>query len=178
MKCIVLYGPPAVGKQAVAEQLLKTVPAHVLDNSRIIDIVEPLIGRDNPEFVALVYSLQLQLINAAMRLTTQDVIVTFTFSASAKPDVAFIQTVLEAGQHHNAKVELIHLTAKKRVLLERVTQDARKAAGKLTDPNILNSMFEQYDMESPFPDTPSITINTTHLTPTEVAQQILRTTKD
>jgi RNase adaptor protein for sRNA GlmZ degradation len=178
MKCIVLYGPPAVGKQSVAEELLKTVPAHVLDNSRIIDIVQPLIGRDNPEFVGLVYSLQLQLINAAIRLTTQDIIVTFTFSASSQPDVAFIQTILEAGQRHNVKVELIHLTAKRRALLERVAQASRKAAGKLDNPEILNSMFEQYDMESPYPNAQSAQINTTHLTVAEVAQQVLRTTKD
>lgn len=177
MKCIVIYGAPAVGKQSVAEELIKITPAHIADNAKIIDLIQSYIHRDNPEFVGLVYSLQLQILNAAMRLGTQDIIVTFTFSASAQPDVAFIQTIVEIGQRHNVAVELVHLTAKKHTILERVAHPSRKSTGKLTDPDILKAMFDQYDMESPYPYTPSITINTTHLTPQEAAQQIIRTTK-
>lgn len=176
MRCIVLYGPPAAGKETVAHELQKTLSANILDNRYVIDIVQPLIGENHPELVKLVYSLQLQIINAAMRFGQKDIIITFTFSASAQPDMAFIQTVLEEAARHNVRLDLIHLTAKRRILLERVTNPARVAARKLADAGILDAMFKQYDMESPFPSEHSITINTTHLTPRETAEQIIRAT--
>lgn len=176
MQCLVIYGPPAVGKQTVAQLLAKTSGAPIIDNAGIIDLIQPLIGRDNPEFAAVVYSLQLQIINDAMRFGTHDLIVTFTFSASAKADVAFLQTLIEAGQRHNVKVELVHLIAKRHVLLERVAHPSRKAARKLDDPKILEAMLQQYDMESPYPYQAGATINTTRLLPQEVADQIRRTT--
>lgn len=177
MKCTVVYGPPAVGKQTVAEELARFSRAVIVDNGRVIDLIQPLIASNNPEFASLVYSLQLQILNAAMRFGTHNIIFTFTFSASAKPDVAFLQTLLEAGKRHNVPVELIHLTAKPRVLLERVTHETRRAAGKLTDSKILDAMLKQYDMQSPYPYASGINIDTTHLLPKEVADQIVRATK-
>ncbi|HSW81359.1 MAG TPA: hypothetical protein VLG40_03105 [Candidatus Saccharimonas sp.] len=176
MQCLVIYGPPAVGKQTVAGLLARTSNAPIIDNAGIIDLIQPLIGHNNPEFAAVVYSLQLQIINDAMRFGAHDLIVTFTFSASARADVAFLQTLLEAGQRHSVKVQLVHLTAKKRALLERVALPGRKAAHKLDDPKILEAMLQQYDMESPYPYQTSTTINTTHLLPQEVADQIRRAT--
>jgi|GEM_PF-4779610 len=176
MQCFVIYGPPAVGKQTVAELLAKSSGAPIIDNAGIIDLIQPLIGHNNPEFAPVVYSLQLQIINDAMRFGKHDLIVTFTFSASAKADVAFLQTLLEAGERHNVTVYLIHLTAKKRALLERVAQPDRTATRKLSDPKILEAMLQQYDMENPYPYQTSTTINTTHLLPQEVADQIRRTT--
>ena len=174
MKLIVIYGPPAVGKLTVARELAKLTNASVFDNSLIAATVSQAIGQNNPQFIPLVYSLQLQILNAAMRFGTKDIIVTATFTASSQTDVALIQTIVEAGKTHHIDVELIHLTAKKRVLLERVQQESRRAAGKMNDPQVLDEFMAQNDVDKPLPDMPSITINTTHLTAAEAAQQILR----
>jgi RNase adaptor protein for sRNA GlmZ degradation len=109
-----------------------------------------------------------------MRFGTKDIIVTATFTASSQADIALLQTITEAGKTHNISVELIHLTAKKHILMERVQQESRRGTGKMNDPQVLDQFMAQNDVEKPLPDIPSITINTTHLTAPEVAQQILR----
>ena len=174
MKLIVLYGPPAVGKLTVAKEIAKQLTVRIFDNRRISEAVEQVINRDNPQFVPLVYSLQIQILNAAMRYGAQDIIVTLPFTTSSQADIALLQTILEAGRAHATTVQLVHLKAKHHALLERVQQESRHAAGKLTDPQELQNLVTQYDFDSPFPDSPSITINTTHLTAPEVAQQIIR----
>lgn len=177
MKCTILYGPPAVGKLTVAKELAKLTNAKIFDSRQIIDIVEPVVSRENPEFIALIYSLQLQILNAAMRFGKQNIIFVFTFSASTRPDVALLQTILEAGQTHSVAIELVHLTANKHTLEQRAMDETRKGTGKITDPKLLDALFERYDFESPFPDKPGININTSRMTAQEVAQQIVRTTK-
>jgi tRNA uridine 5-carbamoylmethylation protein Kti12 len=177
MKCIILYGPPAVGKLTVAKALAKMTNARVFDNHQVIDIVEPVIPRQTPVFRELVYSLQLQVINAALRFPTSDLIITFPFAANLREDVAYIQTLLEASKTHDATVELVRLAANRKTLLTRVVAESRKGTGKVTDPAVLEELMKEYDLESRVPGEPSTSINTSHLTPEEVAQQIVRVTK-
>lgn len=174
MELIVVYGPPAVGKLTVAHELAKRTSARLLDILPVATTVTQAIGQNNPQFTPLVYSLQLQILNAAMRFGTQDIIATVTFTVSSKADVALLQTIAEAGKAHNVTVQFIYLTARKRVLLERVQQESRRAAGKTTDPQFLQNYIDQNDVGKPAPGLPGITINTTHLTAPEVAEQILR----
>jgi hypothetical protein len=112
-----------------------------------------------------------------MRYSRLDVIFPFTFTVSSQADVAFLQTMQEAVQTHAVELHLIHLRAKKRVLLERTIEASRLGTAKITDPAILQPMLDGYDFDSPFPGEKSITINTTHLTPQETAQQVLRNIK-
>lgn len=174
MRLIVLYGPPAVGKNTVAKELAKHTNMRVFDSTPLASTIEQAIGRDNPQFTPLLYSLQIQILNAAMRFGTQDIILTATFSTELQTDVALLQTILEAGQAHNTNVTLVHLTAKHHALTERVQQPDRRSAGKMTDPSQLQSLLGQYNYDKPFTGAPSITINTTHLTAAEVAGQVAR----
>lgn len=177
MKCTVLYGPIAVGKLTIARELARLTSAKVLDNHQIIDVVKSVVSPSNPEFIAIAYSLQIQLLNAAMRSGDQDIIFTFAFSASTRADIALLQTLLEAGQTHNAEIVLVHLKANHHTLLQRVAGESRKGTSKITDPQLLQDMIRRYDTDSPFPDRPSIEIHTDHLSPQEVAEHIVRTTK-
>lgn len=176
MKCIVLYGPPAVGKLTVARELAKTGNAHVFDNHKVLELISPVIANDD-ELIKLSYSLQLQVLNAAMRYSRVDVLFPFTFTASSQADVAFLQTMVEAAQTHSVELHLIHLRAKKRVLLERAVEPSRFGTAKITDPALLRPLLDSYDFDSAMPGDHSITINTTHLTPQETAQQVVRTIK-
>jgi cytidylate kinase len=177
MRCIVLYGPPAVGKLTVAHELAKKGSSHIFDPHKVIELIAPVVGGNDAELINLSYSLQLQILNAAMRFSPNDIIMPFTFTADLQPDIAFLQTVLEAGSAHNVQVDLIHLTAKHRVLLERAAQESRKGTTKITDPILLENLLKTYNFDKPMPGDNAVTINTTHLTAGEVAQQILRTTK-
>lgn len=177
MRCIVLYGPPAVGKLTVAQQLAKKGNAHVFDPHKVIELIAPVVGGNDAELINLSYSLQLQILNAAMRFGREDIIMPFTFTADLQPDVAFLQTIVEAGAAHNVRVDLIHLTAKRNVLLERATQASRLGTTKITDRALLENLLKTYDFDKPMPGNHPTTINTTHLTPDEVADQIIRTTK-
>lgn len=176
MKCVVLYGPPAVGKLTVARELAKKDNAHIFDNHKVIELIAPVVGGNDAELITLSYSLQLQILNAAMRLSHNDIIFPFTFSADLQPDIAFLQTVVEAGRAHNVKVDLVHLRAKHSVLLERTVEPSRQGTTKITDPLLLDNLLKTYDFDKPMPGDHAININTTHMTPAEVAQQIVRTT--
>lgn len=176
MKCIVLYGPPAVGKLTIARELVKASNACIFDNHKVLELISPVIANDD-ELIKLSYSLQLQILNAAMRYSRQDIIFPFTFTASSQADVAFLQTMEEAARAHNVEIHLIHLRAKKKALLERVAQASRLGTAKITDPTLLEPLLNGYDFDSPMPGDHAITINTTHLTPQETAQQIVRIMK-
>lgn len=176
MKCIVLYGPPAVGKLTVARELAKSGNTHVFDNHKVLELISPVIANDG-ELVTLSYSLQLQILNAAMRYSRVDVIFPFTFTASSQADVAFLQTMVEAAQTHSVALHLIHLRAKKRTLLERAVDPSRFGTTKITDPAMLQPLLDSYDFDSAMPGDHSMTINTTHLTAKETAQQIVRIMK-
>ena len=176
MKCIVLYGPPAVGKLTVARELAKKGNAHVFDNHKVIELIAPVVGGNDAELITLSYSLQLQILNAAMRLSHEDIIMPFTFTVDLQPDIAFLQTIVEAGRAHNVRVDLIHLHAKCHTLLERTVMESRRGTTKITDPLLLDNLLKTYNFDKPMPGDHAITINTTHMTPSEVAQQIVRTT--
>lgn len=177
MKCIVLYGPPAVGKLTVARELAKRGNTHVFDNHKVIELIAPVVGGNDTELITLSYSLQLQILNAAMRLSHEDIIFPFTFTADLQTDIAFLQTIVEAGRAHNVRIDLVHLRAKRHTLLERVVQDSRRGTSKITDPLLLDKLLQTYDFDKPMPgDDHVININTTHMTPQEVAQQVIRTT--
>ena len=84
-----------------------------------------------------------------------------------------INRIIAAGQEKDVTVQLVHLTCERSVLFQRVQEESRKAYGKMTAPAKLTKLFEQYDLESGFPDRPSITIDTTHTTAEETAREIL-----
>lgn len=173
MNCLILYGPPAVGKLTVAKELERLAGIKIFDNHQIIDVVEPLLTREYPGFVALVYKLQLDLITAAMDFKRHDIVFTFAFSKDEPEGIELINRIIAVGQEKDVTVQLVHLTCERSVLFQRVQEESRKAYGKMTAPAKLTKLFEQYDLESGFPDRPSITIDTTHSMAEETAREIL-----
>jgi broad-specificity NMP kinase len=172
MKLIVLYGPPGVGKLTVAKELAPRIGAQVFHNHVVIDAVEPIITRQHPRFTPIVYSLQRQILTAALEAKAVDIIFTFAFSLDEREGVELLDSLIAAGGEYGVEVMLVHLTCDHASLRRRIAENSRRTHGKLTDVAHLDEMLRRYDLFSPHPHPAQLRIDTTDLAPAETAARI------
>jgi len=67
MKLIFIYGPPAVGKLTVAQELAKITGYKIFHNHLTIDLLEPIFERGTTIFAKTVDKYRLELIEAAAK---------------------------------------------------------------------------------------------------------------
>ncbi len=172
MKLVILYGAPAVGKLSVAKAVAKIADIKIFDNHKIIDVIEPLVGRDNPRFQELIYRTHTDILKTAAAASTGNIITTFAYAANVPDDVRFMSELYEICESVGAQVYAVQLIAKEADLMLRVDEQSRKQYGKITNKKVMNDILKQYDFVTKFTPT-AITLNTSKLTVAESAQYII-----
>lgn len=108
-------------------------------------MVEPLVTPAYPDFAELVYRTQRSVLEAAVEADQTHVVMTFPYSSNLERDVDFI-----AG----------------------LTATSRKAYGKITTTELMNTMIEKYDFDEPAPVEGNVTIDTDRISAEDAALQI------
>jgi len=173
MTLIFLYGPPAVGKQTVGEELARQLGYKILDNHKSVEMLRQLFPFEDPKLNLIRRTLQ-----AKFRLEM--------FEEAAKAGVDFVTTCATAGpQHfdfyrqtmrlvekHDGRVLFVQLAPNRQVMMERVTQDSRKGIKIETQERLLQLLEKEPELFDKFPDVSHLTLDNSALTPSEAAAKI------
>jgi hypothetical protein len=166
---VVLYGPPAVGKLTIARELSKRRPFKLLHNHATIDPVLPFFEYGTRPFWEVVGRFRHHIAEVAAREGV-DLIYTYVFASGEE---AHIERIAEPYEAAGGRVCLVQLLAPLDELQKRVVQPSRREFRKGTDPEHVAETMARYDLTTPVAGRPSLTIDTTQLTPDAAADAIL-----
>ena len=169
MTFVLLYGPPAVGKLTVAQELAKLTGFKVFHNHLSIDLVETVFPRGTLSFGRVGKSIRQLVFEEATR---ENVSLIFTYVYAYPQDNPEVQWMLEAVEKHGATTLLVQLSCTPEKLNERVGADSRRAKNTILDAELLNELLTTYDLFTPYSALPSLQLDTTDTPPRETAAAI------
>ena len=172
MTVVFIYGPPAAGKLTVARELANLTGFKLFDNHITIDWARDIYEFGDPRFLPLVENLRTVVFEEAAR-EGFGIIMTFAFTGWDSEPEPFARCCNLFEQRGRA-VCLVHLTATRGVLVQRVGSEDRVARRKLASRERLLSLLEDIDLAKPIPGRESLQIDNSELPSAEVAQRIAR----
>ncbi len=172
MELIFLYGAPAVGKLTVTKTVAAINQYKAFHNHLTVDLVHSLFEFGSDTFTHLADRLRLEMLEEAAKADLTGVIFTFVYAAGK--DDPFIQQVIDTLAPYEAQITFVLLTCDREVLLRRVRDDSRRRFGKIRDPEFLEAFLQGRELRRVVPHAPSLVIDTTDVSPTDAATQIIK----
>lgn len=176
MKLIILYGSPAVGKLTVVKALVEKTGYKLLHNHLIADLVVSIFAFGTAEYADLAERIKLIMIEEAAKKNV-DLILTLVYgleTLSGENDELLVKKIIRAVERHGGTCHFIKLKCEKEEQIKRLGNESRKQFKKLTDPNILAEIDEQYQIDHKhIPSVTVIEIDITNLSPEKSAEQII-----
>jgi hypothetical protein len=166
---VFLYGPPAVGKLTIAQELAKRRPFRVLHNHVTIDAVTTVLPFGTGAFWGVVGRLRRDLVATAAREGI-DLAYTYVFAPGDEPHVDAIATAYEEA---GGTVTFVRLVASVDELVRRVGNESRSAHGKIIDADTLRGVLAEHDVFAAIPERESLTIDLEATTAVEAVDLIL-----
>jgi hypothetical protein len=166
---VFLYGPPAVGKLTVAEELAQRRSFRVLHNHVTIDAVVTVLPFGTEAFWGAVGRLRRDLVAAAAREGI-DLVYTYVFAPGDEPHVDAIAAAYEEA---GGTVTFVQLVAPIDELLRRVGNASRSAHGKIIEPEPLQRLLSEHDVFTSIPGRESLTIDLGVMSAAEAAELIV-----
>ncbi|GIW25396.1 hypothetical protein [Meiothermus sp.] len=171
MKLLFLYGPAAVGKLTVAQELTRLTGYPVFDNHLSIDYAAKLFAWGSPEYVQLLRAVRLFTFRQMAQMGQKGLLFTFVYTPPSSDE--FVRQVLEVCEASGIEPLFVKLEASREVLLERVTSPERKPLKKLSSPERLLRMLEQGALAA-IPFVESLRIDTGEVSAAEAARRIVQ----
>ena len=169
MRLLFIYGSPAVGKLTVANEIARTTDLKVFHNHLSIDCIEPIFDFGTEPFARLINLIRIETVAEAARVG-QNLIYTFCYAKDL--DDAHVGKITEAVESNGGEVCFVLLTAEKKELKKRVTEESRRKYGKAKTVEMMDFFFENYDLFSPVPERESLIIDNTNLSAEATARKI------
>ena len=148
MRLVFLYGPPAVGKLAVARELAARTGFKLLHNHLTIDLVASVFPFGSAPYKRLITRFRGDLIAESAR---EGVDLIFTFVYSAHEDDERVRELIEPVESSGGTVVFVRLTCATPELLIRVQDESRRAYRKLTGPTDLIAALRRYNFTEAVP---------------------------
>lgn len=172
MKLILLYGAPGTGKYTVAIELARNTGYTLFHNHVILNALSDIFGFNHPVRRKLEKEFRLRVIEEAV---DADINIIIT-GVIMKDNEAFYRQMLNVVGESGGECFLVHLTASKDVLEERIENDSRKSMNKISSKERLQEWYEQYPEsfeEIEFNN--QITLDTGELSSIEASSEIIKT---
>ena len=171
MKLIFLYGPPAAGKLTVAKILAEKTNFKLFHNHLTVDLVSSVFQWGSSPFEALNNKIRIDIFKKAAEEGIEGILFTFVFGYPE--DLPFVQEVQHEVELRGGSVYFVQLVAHKDELKKRVLHENRKKFEKVSTVDKLERMLNKWNLTTPIPDTKSLIIDNTSLSPQEAANRII-----
>ena len=170
MKLLFIYGPPAVGKLTVANEVAELTGFKVFHNHLSIDAIVPVFDFGTKPFFRLVEMIRIETVAETAR---ENVDLIYTFCYAKGLDESHVEKVGKAALDNNAEVHFVLLTCSENELRRRVVLEDRRRFGKANTLEMMESFLANYDLMSPVPYTDTFTVDNTDIAPEDAALRII-----
>ena len=168
MKLIIIYGPPAVGKLTVANEISRLTGFKVFHNHLSIDYAKSIFEFGTPGFWDVVGKVRYPMIAEATRAGI-DLIHTFCYEFAV--DDEHFANLISSAEDHGGEVHLVLLTCDDDERRDRISNESRVKIGKLVNPASVGS--SEAELTTPYPGRDTLVIDTTNIAPEDAAQEII-----
>lgn len=179
MKFVLIFGPQAVGKMTVGQELEKITGMKLFHNHMTIELLEPFFGF-SPEMWNLSHHFRMEIFKAMAKSDQEGLIFTYVWAFDQKKDWDYVDKICEIFESNGASVSFVELEADIDERLER-NKSPHRLEHKPTKRNIERSENELKEtlkshrlnsFEGEIKRENYIKINNTNLSPVEVAQKV------
>jgi len=145
MNFVIIFGPLAVGKMTVGQELEKITDLKLFHNHMTIELVLPYFDMDSPSFKKLVKAFRILMFEEVAKSKLPGLIFTYVWQLDSKNDCTFIDTIVKIFEQENATVCFVELEASVEVRLERnrspnrLKYKASKIDFKVSEKELLDS---------------------------------------
>jgi len=119
MKLIILFGPLAVGKMTVGQELEKITGLKLFHNHMTIEMVLPFFDMYSQSFRKLVDSFRVQMFEEIVKSDLEGLIFTYVWELNQKKDCDFVDSIVEIFSKENANIYYVELEADVKTRLKR-----------------------------------------------------------
>lgn len=180
MKFVIIFGPHAVGKMTVGQELAKLTGLKLFHNHMTIDIVSDLFENMQEERSRLINLFRKEIFEAYSKSDEYGMIFTYMWALDCKEDWNYINEVEDLFESRGAEIYYVELEADYDLRLERNTTENR-LLNKPTKRNLehseymfkkLESKYRLNSLEGEISKRNYMKINNTNISPDIVAQMI------
>lgn len=179
MDLIIVFGPPAVGKMTVGQEISRLTGYPLLHNHMTIDLVTELFDFGTPQFGRLVPAFRQMLVAEAATSDLPGLIFTFVWAFDVDEDRRFLYGLRDAVAEHGEATYYAELEAglDERLVRNRTENRLRhkkKADFDKTEGAILHLEAHRMNSDGDFPyPKRHVKIDNTHLSAREAARRIV-----
>jgi hypothetical protein len=179
MRFVLIFGPQAVGKMTVGQELAKITDLKLFHNHMTLELLSPIFGF-GPETWKLSTLFRFEIFKAVVNSDLQGMIFTYVWAFNEKDDWEFVDNLCKIFEEKGGEVFLVELEADLEERLDR-NKTPNRLAHKPSKRDIewsdheLKSSMDQYRLNSMNGEITRknyIRINNTNKSPEEVAQTI------
>lgn len=173
MDLILIYGPPAIGKHTIAQELVKKLGFKFLHNHAVIDLAMFSLDKTKPSFWTFCWKLRFEIIKEAIKENIKGLIMSMAFTGNQN-EIKSMNKIAKYVEKTGGKVKIIKLTCDFDELKKRVSSDSRKKFGKVQTIKGLKGWYKHYQDIDILPTKEILNIDTTKLSPKKSAEKIIK----
>jgi hypothetical protein len=119
MNFVIIFGPLAVGKMTVGQELEKITDLKLFHNHMTIELVLPYFDMKSPSFKKLVKAFRIQMFKEVAKSKLPGLIFTYVWELDSEKGCKFVDTIVQIFERENATVCFVELEASAEVRLKR-----------------------------------------------------------
>lgn len=185
MKFIVIFGPPAVGKMTVGQELAKLTGFRLFHNHMTIELILNFFDFEDPRFQRLVSQFRRRVFEEVAASELPGLIFTFVWALDLEGDKKFIDSSCAIFREQGAEVYFVELEADLSERLKRNEEPSRLSEKPskrdvVTSRELMLEHDEKHQLNSRgdfFYTDNYLKINNTDLSPHDAAARIVETFK-